>query len=68
MVGSPEAQIFDDYMKKPLCLNGTTFGNPSSVTEKSVIPDGDEQKSGWSDALGPLDGYVTCTRRLNAVD
>lgn len=58
IVGAPEEQIFDEDLKKPLGLTGTTFGNPSFVTRNSVVPDGDVQKSGWRNALGPLNGYV----------
>ena len=56
LVGVPEEAIFNQSIAKPLRLNGTTFSNPSSVTDHSVIPGGDVQKSGWKNALGPLNG------------
>ncbi|KAI8623634.1 putative secreted beta-lactamase [Xylariaceae sp. FL1651] len=56
MLGISEEEIFSSSIAKPLGLNGTTIGNPRSVTNSSVIPGGDLTATGWANALGPLNG------------
>ncbi|KAJ2985344.1 hypothetical protein NUW58_g5587 [Xylaria curta] len=56
MLGATVEDIFDEKIAKPLGLRSTTMGNPLQITNDSVIPGGGLVRSGWWDALGPLNG------------
>ncbi|KAI0509467.1 putative secreted beta-lactamase [Xylaria bambusicola] len=56
MLGASLEDIFDEHIAKPLDLRSTTMGNPLQITNNSVIPGGGLVRSGWWDALGPLNG------------
>ncbi|KAI1118259.1 beta-lactamase/transpeptidase-like protein [Nemania sp. NC0429] len=54
MLKAPIQDIFAKRVAKPLGLTSTTMGNPRRVTKDSVIPGAGIARSGWDDALGPL--------------
>lgn len=56
MLGAAIQDIFNETIAEPLGLRSTTVGNPSQITNDSVIPGGGLVRSGWWDALGPLNG------------
>lgn len=53
LVGKPLEEIFTTSLIEPLGLTGTTLGNPSNITDRSVIPDSDA--TSWNNVLGPQD-------------
>lgn len=57
MLKAPIQDIFAKSVAKPLGLTSTTVGNPRRITKHSVIPGGGLTRSGWDDALGPLNRY-----------
>ena len=70
MLGATIEDIFDKSIAKPLGLRSTTMGNPLQITNDSVIPGGGLVRSGWWDALGPLNsgaGGFSTTNDLAAV-
>lgn len=58
IVGASMESIFNDSLIEPLGLTGTTYSNPGTITNQSVVYGGDEKASGWNNALGPLDRWV----------
>ncbi|KAI1125594.1 beta-lactamase/transpeptidase-like protein [Nemania abortiva] len=56
MLGASIEDVFDKSIAKPLGLSSTTMGNPLEITNNSVIPGSGLTRSGWDDALGPLNG------------
>jgi CubicO group peptidase (beta-lactamase class C family) len=65
IVGASMDEIFNSSLARPLGLTATTPGNPRTITDKSVIPGGDEIKSGWQDVLGPLDAAAGVFSSIN---
>lgn len=57
MLKTPVQDIFTKSVAKPLGLTSTTVGNPRHITKDSVIPGSGFTRSGWDDALGPLNRY-----------
>ncbi|KAJ3561764.1 hypothetical protein NPX13_g8818 [Xylaria arbuscula] len=55
-LGATIEDIFDRITAKPLGLRSTTMGNPLQITNDSIVPGGGLVRSGWWDALGPLNG------------
>ncbi|GAP87523.1 putative beta-lactamase transpeptidase-like protein [Rosellinia necatrix] len=70
MLGASIEDIFDKTVAKPLGLRSTTMGNPLHITNDSVIPGGGLTRSGWDDALGPLNhaaGGFSTTNELGVI-
>ncbi|KAI1754825.1 beta-lactamase/transpeptidase-like protein [Xylaria castorea] len=70
MLGASIPDIFNKSVAEPLSLSSTTIGNPLQVTNNSVIPGGGLTRSGWDDALGPLNsaaGAFSTTNDLGAI-
>ncbi|KAI0435706.1 beta-lactamase/transpeptidase-like protein [Xylaria telfairii] len=56
MLGVSIEDIFNKSVAQPLGLSSTTIGNPPQITNNSVIPGSGLKRTGWNDALGPLNG------------
>ncbi|KAH8163352.1 hypothetical protein CIB48_g4879 [Xylaria polymorpha] len=70
MLGSSIQDIFNTSVAKPLGLSSTTIANPLQITNNSVIPGGGLKRTGWDDALGPLNsaaGAFSTTNDLAAI-
>ncbi|KAI1162095.1 beta-lactamase/transpeptidase-like protein [Nemania serpens] len=70
MLKTPVQDIFTKSVAKPLGLTSTTVGNPRHITKDSVIPGSGFTRSGWDDALGPLNsaaGGFSTTNDLAAI-
>ncbi|KAI0104163.1 beta-lactamase/transpeptidase-like protein [Nemania sp. FL0031] len=70
MLGAPIQDIFNKSIAQTLGLSSTTIGNPLQITNDSVIPGSGLTRSGWDDALGPLDsaaGGFSTTNDLGAI-
>ncbi|KAI0867782.1 beta-lactamase/transpeptidase-like protein [Hypoxylon argillaceum] len=70
MLSASIQDIFNKSVAGPLGLRSTTIGNPLRVTNDSVIPGGGLMRSGWYDALGPLNsaaGGFSTTNEIAAI-